>query len=428
MAYLSLLALSCWFLTVSSSQQHAHAPAEPIPPSLDPFYTAPPNFESASPGTILRSRSAPGNFTGIVANSSAAYNILFRTTDARYRPSWAVTTLVIPSSNITQGGNSSSLLSIQFAYNSNWLDASPSYSLYGSFSQPLNGIPAGTGDISEALGNGWYVNTPDFEGPLASFGLGIQAGHAVLDSIRAVLSSGLVPSKSTKYAMWGYSGGSIASEWASELQEQYAPELSFSGMAIGGLVPNITGAMDNITASPYAGLLPEMLLGATSQFPDAREYLVSRLHQSGPYNASYFLNASNLDISTAFVAYAGQDISKYFIGGQEDLNAPILRNIFNRNGFQGYHGVPRMPTFVYKAIHDQFNTVNDTDTLVERYCGVGADIWYQRNEVGGHIAEIVNGRGRALSWLKSVFESKYEKPKDGCTVENVVVNITSSPL
>jgi hypothetical protein len=40
----------------------------------------------------------------------------------------------------------------------------------------------------------------------------------------------------------------------------------------------------------------------------------------------------------------------------------------------GYHGVPSMPVFVYKAIQDEFSPVADTDTLVERYCGVGANI------------------------------------------------------
>lgn len=58
----------------------------PLPPSQDPFYTAPAGFESASPGAILRLRSAPGNLTSIVGNCSAAYNILYRTTDSQYKP------------------------------------------------------------------------------------------------------------------------------------------------------------------------------------------------------------------------------------------------------------------------------------------------------------------------------------------------------
>jgi len=58
----------------------------PIPPSEDPWYAPPPGFESATPGTIFRLRRAAGNLTAMY-NSSAVYNILYRTTDSLYQPS-----------------------------------------------------------------------------------------------------------------------------------------------------------------------------------------------------------------------------------------------------------------------------------------------------------------------------------------------------
>ena len=99
----------------------------PLPPSQDPFYAIPPGYEDAAPGAVLRVRNAPGNLTKIVANSSAAYNILYRTTDSNYGPSWAVTTLFVPqncSTNSTANDStahsdpaapSSALLSYQVA-------------------------------------------------------------------------------------------------------------------------------------------------------------------------------------------------------------------------------------------------------------------------------------------------------------------------
>ena len=268
---------------------------------------------------------------------------------------------------------------------------------------------------------------PDHEGPTASFAMGIQEGHATLDSIRAVLASGLIANKSnTKYAMWGYSGGSIASEWASELQEQYAPELNFAGMAIGGCVPNITEARDNLTGSAYAGLLPGLYLGLTSQNQKAREYLVSRLKTSGPYNATYFLEDLRLTVNDVFARYVDRDIFSFFVDGRADLEAPILQDIANSNFYQGYHGIPKMPTFVYKAIHDEFSAVKSTDALVERWCGIDVDVEYQRNTVGGHIAEITNGKQRALNWLKGVFDGTVETR--GCTVKNVTVAVTDATV
>ena len=131
--------------------------SSPIPPSKDRFYTAPPDFANSPPGTVLRLRSAPSNLTSIVGNCSAAYNLLYRTTDSRYNASWAVTTLFIPFSNTTATNNHSALLSYQIPYDSADVNASPSYALYSS-------PPS---DISKALSKGWYVSVPDYEGPLA---------------------------------------------------------------------------------------------------------------------------------------------------------------------------------------------------------------------------------------------------------------------
>jgi len=51
--------------------------------------------------------------------------------------------------------------------------------------------------------------------------------------------------------MWGYSGGSVATEFAAELSVQYSPEMEFAGAVLGGVVPNITGVLDRVNGSPY---------------------------------------------------------------------------------------------------------------------------------------------------------------------------------
>ena len=109
-------------------------------------------------------------------------------------------------------------------------------------------------------------------------------------------------------------------------------------------------------------------MGITSQYPEAREYLLSRLMPSGPYNATGFLAALDYTVNQAVAAYAYQDIGDYFIGGIDDLISGILRKTSNLNGTLGYNGVPQMPLFVYKAIADEISFVNETDTLVAKYC------------------------------------------------------------
>lgn len=84
-------------------------------------------------------------------------------------------------------------------------------------------------DISTGLANGWFVNVPDYEGPLASFTAGVLSGHSTIDSIRAVFNAKhiLKIDKDARFAMWGYSGGALASEWAAELQVQVSLCLLF---------------------------------------------------------------------------------------------------------------------------------------------------------------------------------------------------------
>ena len=83
-----------------------------------------------------------------------------------------------------------------------------------------------------------------------------------------------------------------------------------------------------------------------------------------------------------------------------------------------------MPVFAYKAIHDQLSKVQDADALVEKWCEAGVNLRYERNTVGGHIAEITNGRGRAMDWLESVFEGTAEVK--GCVVQDVTIKLTDN--
>lgn len=403
------------------------------PASQDPFYQAPPHLEKYSPGTVLRIRTAPSEYFDPIPNCSVAYHIVHRTTDNRYRASWAVTTLLLPES-YSQSAAPSPLLSYQIPYNSPALDASPSFD-HSTLITPGN-------PVSVALGRGWLVVVPDFEGPTGSYGSGVQSGHATIDSIRAALSlsrtrqghvhhnqhaDGSPPKLRTinRYAMWGYSGGSVATEFAAELSVQYAPELDFAGAVLGGVVPNITGVLDRVNGSPYVGNVFAFLVGSLNQHPEAYNFLVDSLKPEGPYNRTTFLAVKGMRIVEAFAFYAGQNVFDYFVQGRNIVNVSLLKKVWDSKSSMGYHGVPQMPMFVYQAVSDSFTPISNTDALVERFCRASATIRYERNTVGGHFAEITNGMPRALAWLATVLEGPGEgDPLRGCDVRTVAVNIT----
>lgn len=114
----------------------------------------------------------------------------------------------------------------------------------------------------------------------------------------------------------------------------------------------------------------------------------------------------------SIAAFWAENIYDYFVGGWADLRAArVMKMMYNVDGDMGYHGVPRMPVFVYKAVDDELSKV-------------GANILYHRNTAGGHNEELVNGRPRAFAWLSSVLDGSYNDVYStmGCTV----VNVTSS--
>ncbi|XXH03304.1 hypothetical protein Hte_009702 [Hypoxylon texense] len=399
--------------------------AQPLPPSKDPWYKAPAGFEATQSGTILRIRPTPGNLTAAIGNSSASYNILYRTTDSHLRPSWAVTTLLIPTSFYVSPSGKFPLLSYQPAYNTANVDSSPSFTLHQEQSQAVidMGIRPETLLFTEMLGLGWLVNVPDFEGPTAAYAAGALGGRATLDSIRAVLSlARLTGADDMTIAMWGYSGGSIATGAAAEMQVQYAPELNISGVALGGLVDNLSDNLNLVNKCPLSSNVVHGLLGLMSQHRELEAYIRSRLR---PETAEEFLSAKHMSSGESIAAFSMKDVYNYFVGGEADLGTPMIRRILNAEARRGIYGVPAMPLFIYKAIGDPFCPIELTDSLVDTFSKAGADITYERNTVGGHVSEIQNGEARVINWLWSIYDESYTPSAEGCIIRDVAVKVSS---
>lgn len=435
--------LSAALCLVSSAFSHTllvrSSPA--LPPSQDPWYTAPDNLLSYPAGSIIRVRPDPlAIYAAIGTNiTSASYNILYRTTDGNDEPSFAVTTLFVPvskNSSSKKSGGVQGLVSYQIPYNSPIVDASPSWILS---KDPNSTFP----DIAVLLEQGWYVSVTDFEGPNATFAVGVAEGHAVLDGLRAVADSSSSPasgSKAWKIGLWGYSGGSIASEFAAELRATYAPEIEIAGVAIGGLPTPVAAVLKAVNESPYAGLIVSGLWGYANAFPVVEAYLLSRLTDEAKASGN-FTAGRNMTIVQIFATYAYVDVYSYFIGGEDDISSsPLLQHFWDTQGTMGVHGLPDMPMYVYKAIQDLLAPVQDTDALVDNYCAEGqaaaarkeggVQILYERNTIGGHVAEEINADAAAVEFLSKAINGKLGAGwpgSGGCVVRNVTVGTDTAP-
>lgn len=247
------------------------------------------------------------------------------------------------------------------------------------------------------------------------------SGYATLDSVRATFkeaaNSGL--SANARYAMWGYSGGSLASEWAAELQPSYAPELNFAGAALGGLIPNVTSVLSTINGGPFAGLAFSGIYGLSKAYPNLTTFVQNDLI---PSKSAEFYKIANGCLSQAASGGAFKNVYSYFKDGSRTTSQPIPKSVLAAGGQMGTHGVPQMPLFVYKAVADEISPGKDTDALVTKLCNAGAKIEYHKDILGEHISEAITGGPSALAWIKERLDGE-PVSNAGCKTE--VVALTS---
>ncbi|KAK1826633.1 lipase 2 [Podospora conica] len=414
------------------------------PASLDPWYAPPANWDLAAPGTPLKLRTHAYPTINI-RNCSDTYQLLYRSSDTHGRPSWAVTTVFVPTSHAlscdtkTGTGCAHALVSYQVPSDSVSPDAAPSYLLQAR--EPY-------GEMRDLLRRGWFVAVPDYEGPQAAYCAGKQAGYATLDGARAVLATGArfgLRVDEARVGLWGYSGGAFATGFAVELVGGYAPELvgRVRGAAVGGPSPNLTtvAGLMNGSRKDTAGLVIASVWGVTMQHPKARGWLEGRLKTEGEYNATGFKVIESLSGAEALWAYSGQDVYDYFENGAEDVWHPIIQEVIDADAVMGVHGIPPrdVPVFVYKAVEDEMSLVEETDDMVKRYCDGGATVLYHRNTEGGHNDELWSGRLRTMDFLSHVLETEPGKlqmvsgvkvavPRSGCVTQNVSVPLDVKDL
>lgn len=359
----------------------------------DGFYDPPLGFELEEPGTILRSRAVeelPG-----LEGVQGVYQLLYRTADTFSNPEAAVTTVIVPE-NAT-----SKVISYQIPEDAVADHCAPSRRLRVNVTDPA---------IQRILDFGHIVNTPDYEGPQNAFTAGIQAGQATLDSVRAVLASQDItgiPSHA-KIGIWGYSGGSIASGWAAELQPTYAPELSVAGVAVGGYAVDPAAIIRLFNGTLNAGLLPASLVGLSNEYPEIQKLLETQLK---PELIDDFYFVSTHCVEEVTVHYAYQDVFRYFKDGEDILENDVLKKISN-DVTLGQH-IPKIPLFVYQGIDDELVPCKSVDHIVKYYCKAGVSVEYIQNTHGDHMETEYDGIEFALHWLDTRLNSN-QTPTD-CT-------------
>jgi alpha-beta hydrolase superfamily lysophospholipase len=378
--------------------EELQAKARPPLPSDDPFHQPPPGYQHATPGTVLRSRGVELAFLGLIPQRTMATQLLYRTTDMNGMPEATVTTVIVPADAAPE--RPCPVLSYQCAIDAVSSRCFPSYALrrraraVGALAQLELLL------ITAALAEGWAVSIPDHEGRSGMWGAPYEPGYCVLDGVRAALSTErLGLSSSAPVALWGYSGGGLATAWAAELCADYAPELDIVGAVLGSPVGDLGHTFRRLNGGVLAGL-PAMVIAALAHvYPDLDRVIKEHASDEG---RAVLQRLEGMTTVGAVLRMVKKDVGVYLDRPLDEiLTMPEVQYVFDsiRLGAK----VPTTPVLIVQAVHDYLIDVEDIDRLADAYMAGGAAVTYHRDAFNEHLLLHPLSAPMALRWLQDRF-------------------------
>jgi hypothetical protein len=393
----SLVALVSSLVLAVSGTAAAQA-ARPSLPTKDSFYTYTGSKPLAqiAPGTILNRRQVTLKVSSLKV-PYAAEQVLYRTTGERGQPAVTVTTIISP---LASAGTK--IVSYQTAYDALGSECDPSYTLRG-------GNPGDSTAQDEAavittyVTAGYVVTVPDYEGSLTlDWGAGQQSGYQTLDGIRATESYLGMPA-TTPAGMLGYSGGSIATEWASELAPRYAPSLNIIGAASGGVPVDFAHNLTYINGdTDWAGVIPAVLLSLGRAFGvDVGKYL-------SPYGVKVLNQVKGECIASFAGAYPGLTFAQLVKPQYANpFQVPVLVRILNHLIMGSAPGHPQEPLLFgvgnADGTGDGIMVAGDVEALAHEYCTQKLPVTFDEYRGLTHTQAAVPFETDAYTFLTSLF-------------------------
>ncbi|WP_328825381.1 lipase family protein [Tomitella gaofuii] len=393
-------------------------------------------LSSYEPGAVLNTRTLPYHVLNIPTPVTAV-QILYRSTDAMGDPTANVTTVLLPPAPTSPV----KVISFQSFYDSLNPEDSPSRVIAGD-AQLLGFTPltekiqdshlldhVRTGGVVGSSENaffgplllaGYTVVLPDTEGQNAHFAAGPEYGMLTLDSLRAarnVASTGITDT--TQIGLMGYSGGSIASNWAAIKAPAYAPDINKNlvGVAEGGVlvdpIHNLTYANGSIG---WAGIVGMAIVGI------ARSYDIDFDKYLSDFGKQTVARLRDASISNAFLQYPGLTFQQMVKPQYADpASIPELVEYANKLNM-GTAPIPTVPFFIAQGANgvlegtrpgppgigrgDGIMVTGDVRALAARYCAAGLNVQYDEYEALSHVPSALVWYPGAVQWLLDRFAGR----------------------
>lgn len=359
-------------------------------PDDDPFYAQPSasELDARSPGAVMRSREVAVTGLGVPLPVKA-WQVMYRSGDAKNRPIGAVATVLVPLT--PYAGGERPLVSYQVAIDALGTQCNPSYTMRTGTQKELTAI-------DPLLRAGYAVVVADFEGPRMAYTAGWLAARTVLDGIRAAIAfepAGLTGTK-TPIGLWGYSGGGQATAWAVEQHPGYAPELDIKAAAEGGVPPDLEQVARQIDGGPFFGVYFGAGMGLSREYAEI--------------DVDSLLNERGKALREEMKDECAEDLVLGHPGGRmsdhttvpDPLVVPRVQRVIEANRLG--KATPTAPIYIYHSALDELIPVAGPDALVAEYCREGAKVFYQRDVSGEHVAYAVTSAPPAIAYLAERFE------------------------
>lgn len=371
------------------------------PPSNDPFYryTGKTPLAHIPAGTPLRQRSVT---LGLDTTQTPlpAEQILYRTTDATGRAVASVTTVLLPAT----GTVAPRVVAYLSFYDALASKCDPSYTLRGGDPGAAN---KNLTDIEQVLvhalhAQGYIVTVPDFEDETLDYVAGTESGMSTLDGIKATLKT-LKLDSSTPVGLVGYSGGSIAADWASELQPRYAPHVNLIGTAMGGIPVNLAHNLRYIDGSPsWSDVIPAAFIGISRSFHlDLTPYLST-------WGRQVVATESKQCIGEMQGEFPNLTIKRLMKPQYADvIHVGVFRRIIDKLTMGTAPGHPIEPMLMVwgnsDGTGDGVMVAADEAKLAAEYCHQGAAVLSEEFKGLDHTEAAVAFFAQAFPWLASRF-------------------------
>ena len=386
--FCALTVLGCAAVSAVGAVSAAGGP--PLP-SNDPFYAYHHPLAHIAPGTVLKTRTIALGGTS-AGEPTQATQVLYRTTGELGQPTVTVATIIRPLSH-----GPTKVLSYQTAYDALGNQCDPSYTMrQGSRPYALGSEEEGV--IMSYVKAGDTAVVSDYEGERLDWVAGQESGFGTLDAIRAAEHILHARVAKTPVAMVGYSGGSVATEFASELAPTYSPKLHIVGVAEGGIPVDLFHNTTYVNGSPsWSATIPATLVSLSRAF-----------HVSlRPYLSAYGVNVSNQVRRECITDFLG----KYPGLTYQKLLKPKDHNIFKIPSFVRFtnhlimsrSGTPKGPLFIgvgdSDGTGDGVMVTKDDEALAHTYCKRGVSVEFNLYQGSDHTGAAVKFEQAAPAFL-----------------------------